>query len=93
MVLANARRQEARSVVLEVAGAKPRIELLLLDGSSRPLVAPPAEVLLEIMGALEDGQRQFSSKVFQATISEVAVQRGVDSMKAHISGWKIEHCE
>ena len=92
MVLANAKRQEARGVALEVDGMQPRIELLLLDGSSQPLAAPPAEVLLEIMGALEAGQRAFKSKVFAANISEVAVQRGVGSMRARISAWSIEHC-
>ena len=91
MVLVNAKRQEARSVVLAVDGSRPRIDMLLLDGSSQALVAPPAGVLLEIVASLEAGQRQFSSKVFEASISEVAVQRGADGVTARISGWSVAH--
>jgi len=93
MVLANAKRQEARSVVLAVDGPRPRIDMLLLDGSSQALVAPPADVLLGIMASLEAGQRQFSSKVYEANISEVVVQRSVDGVTARISAWSIEHCD
>lgn len=93
MVLANAKRQEARSVVLTVEALKPRIDLLLLDGSTQALAAPPAEVLLQILVSLEEGQRQFSSSVYAAHIEKVAVQRGADSVAAHISDWSIAHTE
>jgi hypothetical protein len=93
MVLANARRQEARSVVLAVDGTRPRIEMLLADNSRQPLVAPPAEVLLGIMAKLEAGERRFSSQVFEANITGIDLQRGADGVKAHISAWSIEHCE
>lgn len=53
MVLVNAKRQEARSVVLTVEGGNARIDMLLLDGSSTPLHAPPAEVLLGIITGLD----------------------------------------
>jgi len=91
MMLVNAKRTEACSVVLAVEGATPRIEMLLADGSRRPLVAPPAEVLLEIVALLEQGQRECSSSVYAVNIEEVTVQRGIDSAQAHISRWSVGH--
>ena len=91
MVLANAKRQEARGVVLTVERDRPGIHMLLLDGSSQPLVAPPAEVLMQILTSLEEGQRQFSSNVYAASIEEVTVKREGEGMSAHISAWSIGH--
>lgn len=92
MVLTNAKRKEACSLTLVVDRAQPRIDMQFLDGSTQPLVPPPPEVLLQIITGLEQGQREFSSSVFAATIEDVAVQRGPDSMRAHIAAWSIEHC-
>jgi len=93
MVLVNAKRKEARSLLLAVEGENARIEMLLPDGASQPLVAPPADVLLRILGSLEDGEREFSSSVYQVSVQEVAVTRGLDSVQARISAWSMGHCE
>jgi hypothetical protein len=93
MVLVNAKRQEARSVVLTVEGGNARIDMLLLDGSSTPLIAPPAEVLLGIIAGLDKGEREFSSNVYETNVQEVTIQRGTDSTRAQISRWDVGHCE
>jgi hypothetical protein len=91
MMLANAKREEARGIVLTVDNQVSRIDMLLLDGSSKQLTPPPPEILLKIIEILEDGQTQFRSSVFEATIETVKVQRGPSGMAATISSWTIEH--
>ena len=91
MILANARREEAKAVVLTVENSKSRIDILLLDGSSKPLTPPPPEVLVKIMDAMEDGQRAYTSSVFAAQIEGVTFKRGPSSLQATISEWSIEH--
>jgi hypothetical protein len=91
MMLANAKREEASGIVLTVDNQASRIDMLLLDGSSKPLTPPPAEVLLKIIQILEGGQTQFRSAVFEATIEAVNVKRGPSGMAATISSWTIEH--
>ena len=93
MLLQNARRKEARGLVLTVDRSEARIDMLLLEGSSQPLTPPPAEILMKIIESLERGQRAFSSSVFDVTIEQLTVQRGVDNTVAHISSWSIEHAE
>jgi len=92
MMLANAKREEARGIVLSVDNENSRIDLLLLDGSSKPLTPPPSEVLLKIIEILEGGQTQFRSSVFEATIETINIQRGMSGIAATISSWTIEHC-
>ena len=89
MILQNARRAEARGVMLTVDRAETRIDLLLLDGSCQPLSAPPPEIMLKIIESLERGQRDYSSSVFTATIEIVHVQRGIDNTVAHIERWNM----
>lgn len=91
MILANARREESSGVILTVENSQSRIELLLLDGSSRPLTPPPPEILVKIIDNLEDGQTSFSSSVFMAEIETVTVKRGPSSIQASITSWTIEH--
>ena len=91
MILANARREEARGIVLIVENTTSQIHMLLLDGSSQPLTPPPAEVLIKIIESLEQGQTDFRSSVFAAGIEEVKVQRGPSGITASISSWTIEH--
>lgn len=93
MILQNARRAEARGVVLTVERQVSRIDMLLLDGSCRPLNAPPADILLKIIESLESGQRDFSSSVFAANIETVHIQRGAENTVAHIERWTMEHAE
>jgi hypothetical protein len=91
MILTNARREEARAIVLTVENATPQIHMLLLDGSTRPLTPPPAEILIKIIESLEQGQTDFRSSVFAVAIETVDVQRGPTGMTASISSWTIEH--
>lgn len=93
MILKNAQRLEAKGVLLSVDDAKPRIDMLLLDGSSQPVTPPPAGVVLKIIELLEGGQTLYRSSVFAVTIDTVQVQRGATSTHAHISAWSIEHNE
>jgi hypothetical protein len=93
MLLQNARRKEARGLMLTVDRSIARIDMLLVDGSSLPLTPPPAEILMKIIENLERGERSFCSNVFDVTIEQVTVQRGVDNIVAHISDWSIEHAE
>ena len=93
MVLANARRVEARAVEFSVENSDARIDLLLIDGSSQPLSAPPAEVLLKIIDELESGKRHFQANVYTASIEEVKIARGDTSILARVSRWKIDHCD
>jgi hypothetical protein len=92
MVLTNAKREEASGVVLTVEGTQSRIDMLLHDGSSTPLTAPPPEILLKMIESLEQGETEFRSAVYEVTIEQVVVQRGADSMRAHVSVWNIGHC-
>ncbi|HYG77851.1 MAG TPA: hypothetical protein VEK08_22790 [Planctomycetota bacterium] len=91
MVLTNAKRAEARGVMLTVDRAESRIDMLLLDGSCQPMTPPPADVLLKIIERLEQGEREFTSSVFSIVIEEVSIQRGIDNTIAHISNWSMEH--
>jgi hypothetical protein len=91
MILANAKREESSGIILTVENSKARIDLLLLDGSSRPLTPPPPEILVKIIDRLEDGETSFSSSVFAAQIETVTVKRGPSSIQASISAWTIEH--
>ena len=93
MVLANARRVEAHAVQLTVENANSRIDMLLLDGSSKPISAPPPDILLKIIEDLERGKRYFQANVFTANIEEVKVARGSTSMSAYVSHWKVDHCD
>ena len=99
MVLTNAKRAEARAVILTVGGPgtatemHARIDMLLLDGSSQPLSAPPATILGQIIAALEQGQRVFTASVHAATIAQVNVTRAEANKIAYISQWSIEHCD
>ena len=90
MTLKNAQRAEARGLLLSVEGDRAQIHLLLGDGSSQPLQAPPAAVVLKIIEALEDGQTEFLSSVFCATVDRVRVQRGETNVVAHIERWEME---
>jgi len=91
MVLTNAKREEARALTLTIDRAESRIDMLLLDGSSRQLSAPPPEIMIKIIEALETGERTFESSIFSITIDAVDVQRGPDNMVAYISQWNMEH--
>jgi hypothetical protein len=91
MVLTNAKREEARALTLTVDRAEVRIDMLLLDGSSRQLSAPPSEIMIKIIETLEGGERTFESSVYSITIDAVDVQRGPDNMVAYISQWNMEH--
>ena len=91
MILTNARREEARGVVLTVENAKPQIVMLLLDGTCQPLTPPPSDILVKIIESLEQGQREFQSSVFAVGIDTVDIKRGPSSMVASISEWTIEH--
>ena len=91
MILANAHREEARGVMLAVEDAKSQIHMLLLDGSTQPLTAPPAEVMVKIIESLEQGQTEYRSAVFVAEIEQVDVQRSPTGMSASISTWTITH--
>jgi hypothetical protein len=91
MVLTNAKRAEASEVVLTVEADKSRIDMLLLDGSSQPLTAPPPEVLLRIIAVLEGGQNEFCSNVFTVTVEKVEVERGSGTATARIRNWSIGH--
>ena len=93
MVLTNAKREEARGLLLSVELQRAKIDMLLLDGSCRQLAAPPPEILQEIIDILENGQRQFSSSVYAVTVDKVRVERGSGRIAAHISSWMIEHRE
>lgn len=93
MILQNARRAEARGVVLTVDREESRIDMLLLDGSCQPLTAPPAAVLMKIIESLERGQRAYTSNVFTATIETVHIQRGLDNTVAHIERWNMGHAD
>ena len=93
MVLTNARRIEARAVVLSVDGETSRIDMLLLDGSSQPISAPPSDILLRIIEDLEDGQTQFQASVHSATVEKVNITRMSDGKIAYISQWNIEHVD
>jgi hypothetical protein len=91
MILTNAKREEASSLTLVVDRDQPRIDMQLLDGSSRSLQPPPATVMIKIIEGLETGARTFESNVFLVTIETVHVQRGVDNIVAQIASWSIEH--
>jgi len=93
MMLANAKRIEARGIVLTVDNQVSRIDMLLLDGSSKSMTPPPPEILLKIIEGLEKGATQFRSSVFEATIETVTVQRGSSATAATISSWTIEHTQ
>lgn len=91
MILTNARREEATSLTLIVDRDAPRIDMQLLDGSSRALQAPPPEIMLRMIEGLEQGCKTYESSVFLVTVETVNVQRGVDNVVAHIASWSIEH--
>jgi len=91
MVLTNAKRAEARGVVLTIDRAEARIDMLLLDGSSQPMTPPPAEILMKIIANLERGEREFVSHVFVILIDDVTIQRGPETTVAHIAKWSMEH--
>ncbi len=91
MVLTNAKRAEARAVTLTVDRQQTRIAMQMLDGSSTPLSAPPAEVMIKIIESLEQGQTVFESAVYSITIESMDVQRGTDNMSACISTWTMAH--
>ncbi len=93
MILKNAQRAEAKGIVLTVDQNTPRIDMLLLDGSSQPLTSPPADVVLKMIEVLEKGQTTFRSSVFIIEIHTVQVQRGATSTHAHISAWKTTHVD
>jgi hypothetical protein len=63
MILTNAKRAEARAVLLTVDKMQPRIDMLLLDGSSQPISAPPPDILLKIIESLDKGQTEYQSSV------------------------------
>ena len=91
MILTNAKRAEARAVVLTIDKQQSRIDMLLLDGSSQPISAPPPEILLKIIDSLDKGQTEFQSSVYSATVEQVTVSRGADGMQAHVAVWNIDH--
>ncbi|HYF51061.1 MAG TPA: hypothetical protein VEJ63_16730 [Planctomycetota bacterium] len=91
MILTNAKREEASSLTLVVDRDQPRIDMQLLDGSSRTLQAPPPEIMLKMIAGLEQGRMTYESSVFLVTVETVNVQRGVDNVVAHIASWMIEH--
>src|SRR5438874_1872933 len=91
MMLTNAKRGEARSLTLSVEGSTPAINMLLLDGSRRALTPPPADVLLRIIEALEQGERSFQSSVFTVSIEKVIVRRGTEATVALIEDWTVTH--
>lgn len=93
MILKNAQRAEAKGIVLTVDEKGPRIDMLLLDGSSRPVTSPPADVVLKMIETLEKGQTSVRSSIFIVDIDEVQVQRGATSTHAHITHWKTTHVD
>jgi hypothetical protein len=93
MILKNAQRAEAKGIVLTVDEKGPRIDMLLLDGSSRPVTSPPADVVQKMIESLEKGQRDFRSTIFIIVINDVKIQRGATSTLAHISSWKTTHVD
>jgi hypothetical protein len=93
MILTNAKRREARELELTVKQAQVRIDMLLPDGSSQPLVAPPLEVLAQIIASLEQGRRQFTSTAYDAAVEEVEIKHNGEDVAARISRWTVEHCE
>jgi hypothetical protein len=93
MILKNARRMEAKGVLLSVDNAKPRIDMLLWDGSSQPMTSPPADVVAKMIGVLESGQTDFRSTVFVVRVNAVQIQRENTMLAAHISAWDIQHVD
>lgn len=91
MILTNAKREEARAITLTVDKMQTRIDMLLLDGSSQALSAPPPEILLRIIESLDQGQAEFRSSVYAATVEQVTVSRGADGVQAYIEVWSIDH--
>jgi hypothetical protein len=91
MVLTNAKRAEARALVFTVDPDQARIDMLLLDGSSQQLQAPPPEVIVKIIELLDEGERNFQSSVYAATVEKVQVMRGPDRVQAYVSEWSIDH--
>jgi hypothetical protein len=91
MILTNAKREAANSLVLSVDKDHASIQMTLPDGSVRRLSAPPPEIILCIIENLEKSCTIFESDVFLVTIETVDVQRGMDNVIAHISQWTIEH--
>lgn len=91
MILKNAQRAEAKGVALSVLESKPSIHLLLHDGSSQPVTAPPADVVMKIINCLDGGQREFRSSVFIVTIETVNVMKGGTTSVAQIMQWSIGH--
>jgi hypothetical protein len=91
MILTNAKREEASSLTLIVDRDQPRIDMILPDGSLRPISPPPAPIMIKIIEGLEQGARTFESNVFLVTIETVHVQRGIDNVVAQVASWSIEH--
>jgi len=91
MILTNAKREEAKAVCFSVEGDRSRIDLLLLDGSSRKLAAPPPEIMIQIIERLEAGERQFESAIYSVVIERVSVRRGLEALFAEVEEWSIEH--
>lgn len=91
MVLTNAKRKEAKSVCFTVEGDRTRIDMILLDGSSSKLPAPPPEIMIEMIETLEQGQRRFESAIYAVAIQKITVRRGLEAMLAEVEAWEIEH--
>ena len=90
MVLANAKRVEACGLVLTVQQRNTRMDLVMADDSLQSMTAPPADVMIEIITALEGGQRDFRASVYSTLIEDVEVRRGTDGMQAYIKSWTID---
>lgn len=91
MIMKNAQRAEASGVALSVMETKPSIHLMLANGSTQPVTAPPADVVLKIIDCLQSGQREFRSSVFIVTIEAVNVMKGGTTNVAQITQWNIGH--
>ena len=89
MILTNAKREEAQTVELRVDATEARIELIQSGGSRRALVAPPGEILMGLIERLEQGQREFASSVFIATVDSVQITRTPHCTQAAVSSWTI----
>jgi hypothetical protein len=74
-----------------VLESKPSIHLMLHDGSTQPVTAPPSDVVMKIITCLESGQREFRSSVFIVTIETVNVMKGGTTNVAQITQWSIGH--
>ena len=90
MTLTHARRAEARGVVLAVENGEAKLDLLMWDGSCKPLAAPPPDVMAEIIAALEAGQTDFTASVHTVVVERRDIKRTSTGVVARIFAWSVE---